>query len=308
MKLFNLTTFLFILFFISCKKTKDYVGGIAPPYQIPSPYQEPVWHPNGQILGFNHTPYKLVANQNPTQFIDSAGFWLINASGTDKRRVLNFRANSPAWSPDGNWLAYSDGATIYKIRFTGTSFDLSQNVSLTSNGKNFFPCWNATSDSLVFDSNDGTNDGSYRTWKMASDGTGKTLVGVGRQPRWSANHIYFIGSDSPGVGIFRVNTNSQNKIKIVNQPNEPNNIRSLRIWNNYLFYQLDGLGINKGTINSANFFSITTEEISNYGFDISLQGKIAYVLYNGKVTTTQGTIWIMNNDGTGKKQLTYTNY
>ncbi len=308
MKSIHLFAAFIILIFLSCNKPKDDGGGTTLPYQIPSPYQQPVWHPNGQILGFTHIPYKLIPNQDPVQYIDSTGFWLINADGTNKRRVLNFRLYSPAWSPDGNWLAYSDGAIIYKIRFTGTGFDETQKFPLTNSGKNFFPSWNTTGDSITFDSNEGTNNGSYRTWKMDSDGSGKTVVATGRQPKWADNYIYFIGRDSTGAGIFRVNTSGQNPTKIVNQPNEPNNIRSLRIWNNYLFYQLDGLGINKGIVNSANFYSISTDQMDDYGFDVSSQGKIAYIFYGGRVTTTQGTIWLMNNDGSGKHQLTFNNY
>lgn len=308
MKPVHFITAFIILTFLSCQKPKDDGGGIDLPYQIPSPYQQPVWHPNGQVLGFTHLPYKLVPNQNPIQYMDSLGFWLINADGTNKRRALNFRVYSPAWSPDGNWLAYSDGATIYKIRFTGTGFDTSQNIPLTNSGKSFFPSWNTTGDSITFDSNEGTNNGSYRTWKMASDGTGKTVVATGRQPRWADNYIYFIGRDSTGAGIFRVNTSGQNTTKIANQPNEYNNISALRIWNNYLFFQLGGLSINRGIIGSGIFPSISNDETDQYGFDISPQGKIAYVLYNGKVTTTQGTIWLMNNDGSGKHQLTFNHY
>lgn len=304
---YKLFLLLSVFVLLSCRKPKE-TGGVAPPYQIPSPYSEPVWHPNGQILGFNHTPYKLLPNQDPIQYIDSSGFWLINADGTNKRRVLNFKLYTPSWSPDGNWLAYSDGATIYKIRFTGTEFDLTQNIPLTNSGKNFFPSWNNAGDSLAFDSWDGGQYSGYKTWKMGSDGSGKTLIISGRQPRWVDNYIYYIGRDSVGAGIFRVNTSGQSITKIANQPNENHNISTPRIWSNYIFYQLGGLTINKGIIGSGNFYSISTDQMDDYGFDVSPQGKIAYIFYGGRVTTTQGTIWLMNNDGSGKHQLTFNNF
>jgi Tol biopolymer transport system component len=302
-----ITTFLILIVF-SCHKPKNGDGGVDVPWQIPSPYAEPVWHPNGQILGFRHTPYKLVPNQNPIAYLDSAGFWLINADGTNKRRVLNFKLYTPAWSPDGNWLAYSDGATIYKIRFNGSGFDVNQNIPLTNSGKSFFPSWNNTGDSIAFDSWDGGQFSGYKTWKMAAEGSGKSLVAPGRQPRWADNYIYYIGSDSIGVGVLRVNTNGQNPTKIVNQPNGTQDIGTLRIWNNYLFYQLGGLAIYKGIIGSGNFSSISNDETDQYGMDVSSQGKIAYVLYGGRVNTTQGTIWLMNSDGSGKQQLTFNNF
>lgn len=318
MKSIHLFAAFIILIFLSCNKPKDDGGGITLPYQIPSPYQQPVWHPNGQILGFTHIPYKLIPNQDPVQYIDSTGFWLINADGTNKRRVLNFRVYSPAWSPDGNWLAYSDGATIYKIRFTGTGFDETQKIPLTNGGKSFFPSWNANGDSITFDSNLSSPTGTsfYTLWKMDKNGNGKQKIldyqpglgDIGRQPRWADNFIYYIGRDSTSAGIFRVNTSGQNPTKIVNQPNPNHNISNPRIWNNYLFYQLGGLTINKGIIGSGNFSSISTDQIDDYGFDVSSQGKIAYIFYGGRVTTTQGTIWLMNNDGSGKHQLTFNNF
>lgn len=304
----TLLILLLISCILSCRKHKNDDGGITPPYFIPSPYSYPVWHPNGQILGFNHTPLKLLPNQDPIQYLDSTGFWLINTDGTNKRRVLNFQLYTPAWSPDGTWLAYSDGANIYKIRYNGVTFDTTQNIRLTSNGKSFFPSWNDTGDSIAFDSWDGGQYTKYRIWKMKSDGNGKIELLAGRQPRWSGNYIYFIGSDSAGIGVFQSKTSGRITKNIFNQPNPNQNINNLRILNNFLLLQAGGLAIYKIDINNRLFNVISNDQIDDSGFDISPQGKIAYVLFNLKVTTTQGTIWLMNIDGSNKHQLTFNNY
>jgi Tol biopolymer transport system component len=72
---------------------------------------------------------------------DSVGFWLINADGTNQRKVLPYTLTTPAWSPDGDWIAFSQGAQIFKMPFDGNRFDITAIEQLTFEGRNFFPTW-----------------------------------------------------------------------------------------------------------------------------------------------------------------------
>jgi hypothetical protein len=140
---------------------------------------------------------------------------------------------------------------------------------------------------------------------MKSDGSGRQTLASGREPHWDGGIIYFIGRDTLGIGIFAMSSKGISIIKQVSQP-EGNTIDNIRTWNGYLFYQL-GSHIYKGK--PAGIFSpISSDPIDQYGFDVSPDGKVAFVLYDGRVNSIQGTIWIMNADGTNKKQLTHNSF
>ena len=83
MKKFVFASILFIFLFNACKKNKNFdcIDPDIIPYQ---PYSSPVWNPNGQVLGFNHTPQRGVSPQGSPPCVwymnavtqDSAGFYL----------------------------------------------------------------------------------------------------------------------------------------------------------------------------------------------------------------------------------------
>jgi len=125
---------LFMCLWMSCNKTNP-VKPVCPSLRIValSPYGSSVWHPSGGFIGFNYTPLKQIILSYDDKGcltdvtyeweLDSSGFWLIDADGTDMRRVLPYGLGEPDWSLNGEWIAFETGAQIYKMRFTGTAFD-----------------------------------------------------------------------------------------------------------------------------------------------------------------------------------------
>ena len=88
------------ILFISCNKKNIEDAQCIIPTIVPfQPYSYPVWHPNGQILGFTYTPLKEIGTNGKKPCIyysyfansDSTGFYLMNRNGTGLRRVTNFR-------------------------------------------------------------------------------------------------------------------------------------------------------------------------------------------------------------------------
>ncbi|MBX2932273.1 MAG: PD40 domain-containing protein [Chitinophagaceae bacterium] len=305
--------------FTACKKNKQDPQCIAPAIIPMQPYSYPVWHPNGQILGFNHTPLAGIGANGNAPCIwysymgkaDSTGFYLMNRYGTGFRRITNFYLNTPAWSPDGHWIAFSIPPNIYKMPFNGSTFDTTQIIQLTTNGGNFYPSWSANSDTIYFDSNNNAPIGTnfYSVWKMSNDGSGKTRltqsagIGDSRQPFvGSNNRVYFMGYASGKQEIF-----SMSKIgaDFIQETINLGGGSCPRYWQGKIFVET-GSSIkvvqSNGSINKLTFPATT--------YDISVTGEIVYskmeydiMKYNKQI----GTLWIMNADGTNNRQLTFNN-
>jgi Tol biopolymer transport system component len=176
-------------------------GNNCPPYTkvAPSPYSTPVWHPAGAI-GFNYTPLRRITYPNGEacegfyQFItDSTGFWLMNSNGSNVRMIFPDTLSDPAWSWNGDWIAFVRGpvtSQICKMQFNGFEFDTSTIVQLTQDGNNLSPVWSPDGQWIAFESDVGGSNGEFAIWKMRSDGTQKrrlSQAGVGeeRHPHWS---------------------------------------------------------------------------------------------------------------------------
>lgn len=304
-----------IIIIISCNKRGNNANECIIPAIVPfQPYSDPVWHPNGQLLGFNHTPQAGVfANGTPpcvwymnSVKQDSLGFYLMNKDGTNFRRVTNFYLNTPAWSPDGNWIVFSIPPHIYKMQFDGNMFDTANIIRLTTTGGNFYPNWTANSDTIYFDSNVGTNGQGYYIWKMASDSSGKSgIPNSGRQPFvGSDNLIYFVRGASGQPEIFSMNKNGSNVLQLTF--NSRNGVRrSPTYYQNRIFFWDGGLFSTSTTVYESKELSRVTGE----SYTISNNGEIVYVNFEFGITDRRcGTLWIMNTDGTNNRQLTFNNH
>lgn len=300
----------------------DFNGCAFPAIVPPQPYSNPVWHPDAQVLGFNHTPLETIFKiQNGNQpcfwymYIhkpDSAGFYLMNRDGTGLKRITNYKLSSPSWSPDGKWLAFSLGSQLYKMRYTGSGFDTANIIQLTDHGGNFYPNWNATSDTIFYDSNVNSPVGAsfYSIWKMRSDGTGKTELtqsaGIGdtRQPFVGLdNRVYFLKYISGSAEIFSMNRDGSDQTQY---SNNGDGARTPKYWQGKLYYEGNQIGV--VLAKGAKGVKLVSPAVT---YDISSKGEIVYSkmewsisIYNKQI----GTLWIMNADGTNNRQLTFNNF
>jgi hypothetical protein len=170
------------LFLLSCNNNNPMDGHLSPcPAVVPaSPYNSPIWHPSGNFIGFNYTPLKRITfpyGEHCTAVyefdLNLSGFWLIDSTGTNQRRIFPYRLQTPAWSPDGQWIAFVSNAQIYKMKFTGTTFDTTSLTQLTFEGRNFFPAWSPDGEWIVYDSNSESPNGMNFMWKMKANGLQK---------------------------------------------------------------------------------------------------------------------------------------
>jgi Tol biopolymer transport system component len=319
-----------ILFFISstllfatCKKGEvpnvDCILPAVVPFQ---PYSFPIWHPNGNIIGFNYTPLAGIGTNGTSPCIwysysskpDSTGFYIMNKNGTGLRRITNFHLFAPAWSPNGNWIAFSKAnSQLYKMPFDGINFDTANILQLTNGGGNFHPSWTANNDTIYFDSNNTLPTGSsfYTIWKMASnDGSGKqriidaSLLGDIRFPSIASNLMVYYVRGFQGKGeIFSMNKDGSNQLLY---SNNGFGVEKPKYWQGKVFYEANQIGV-VNTFGSAGT-KLTSPAVT---YDISINGEIVYSRMDYSITTYNkqiGTLWIMNADGTNNHQLTFNNF
>jgi Tol biopolymer transport system component len=296
-------------------------------YLMPvSPYTDPVWYPDGSMLGFNHIPLRSVIKSSHedcptsysyTYFNDSVGFWLVNRDGSNMRRLTNFELANPSWSPDGKWIAFQYGKQIYKMPFYGAGFDTTKITQLTNvPGSHFYPTWSNTGDTIYFDSDEDNVGHPYHVFKMAADGSGHVNIGTGipdsiysREPFCTdANQILHIRGDSVSTHIYTMDGNG-NHVKQVTFNISPHiYIKNPFSYGNKVYYEDFGIW-------SANMDGSALQMIapfSNYGFSIAKDGTIAYINLdisdnstNSSLDSTHGVIWVMKPDGSNNKQLTF---
>jgi len=118
--------------------------------------EEPCFSPDGKQIAFVSISEEL---------------WIVDADGKNKAKVVQVDGSylhQPAWSPDGEWIAFStdrDGdIEIYKIRWDGTELTRLTN----SDGFDVRPRWSPDAQWLLFTSN---RAGNHNLFVMRANGS-----------------------------------------------------------------------------------------------------------------------------------------
>lgn len=247
-------------------------------YQIDT---DAAWSPDGKSILF-------VKGDWP----DSAwrgGIYLHDlATGRDSLISGNYLASSLTWSPDQEWIAYSQGAQIYVMKINGDSI-----TQITSAGRNFRCRWSPTANRIAYD------ESSIGLWLSDKDGEDKRPVYVhAGHTDWFADGVRLAGLglggdvyilDTMGQRYDRITSTGLPKSNNVAVSPDGTAVVFVQLWQLWIV-NVDGSNLTQLTLNGGNWP------------DWSPDGK--WIVYtNGG--DKNGHLWLMKPDGREKHQITF---
>jgi Tol biopolymer transport system component len=282
----------------SCHRQVDYA-----PVDAGLTDADPDWSPDGSTIVYCHTHIALI-DGDLKPFPESSGFWFVSPDGTNARMLRRHEGGTHLdWSPDGQWLAFSEDRRIWKLKVTG---DILEQILSNSTGLNDSPVWSPDGRRIAF--NRFQSDGMTGTYTMATNGTDLRFVGYGGGSSWSPDgkRLAYIGYHYIGIR----DTNGTNDRKLVTTQSVGN-----------IAFSPDGSKIAFGatidTIGGLYVIDTTGQNLRLLAKDACLPSwspdgtKIVYVrrtyerMPGSESITSDALLYIMNADGSGKRQLTF---
>ncbi len=273
------------LFTCSKKSTDDEK---PPPFMYRCSDFEAAWSPDGKTIAF-------ISGGNPDKEIP-AGLYFVDSDGKNRRIFIEgAKVYSPDWSPDGEWIVFSNYAQIYKMKTNGDSL-----TQLTSaeDGECHYPKWSPDGKRILYAIGIGEKSG---TWMMNFDGTDKRKTIMGYYPDWRAgsSQIVYVGS---GAEIWVADTNGTNAKRLT----------SLNSITQYPQWSPDGSKIVFSSMKASppqiyvmNADGTNLKQLTNTGCDYPAWSPDGNHIVYTDVRQLYGRLFIMNADGTSKEQLTF---
>lgn len=281
----------------TCSKKGDDPGnGVAPPRPVyPSDWQMPAWSPDGKTIAcFREGIYDVRLSGRYSVDFERRGFYLMDADGSNQRKISNDEIMSPAWHPSGDSLVFSMvpyGGAIFKADTTMDSL-----IQLTEVNGHFQPSWSPDGTRIAYH---GIFPPENGLWVMDADGSNKRYLGVAYRPSWSPDGARIACA---GFGGLSVMDSSGENVKVLAPENGPDRICWSPTGESIFFsgyerlfrYRIDADTLVELAI-SAYYPSLSPNE-----------SQVVYLSYTWVYYSPQnGNLWIMNADGSDKHQITF---
>lgn len=125
------------------------------PSTLPWSDKFPAWSPDGSRIAF----YRQGSVSDAISSVSLPGLWVMNADGTNQKMLVpfdSFANEPPVWSPDGQWIAASDGVPEFSdIWLVPAQGGEAQPILIP--GLERSVCWSPDSSALMFTHDDGEN-------------------------------------------------------------------------------------------------------------------------------------------------------
>ncbi len=294
-----LKLFFFLPFFLislnSCKEDNITSNVSIPPSGINTVDYFPVWSKSGSKIAYRHF----------TNNYDSIGIYIIDTNGLNKTMFINDENLFPSdFSPDGNWLLIHS-YQIKKVNIINDSL-----FQLTNEGISMDAVWSPDGNWIAYISNMGAFGNSSALWIMKPDGTMNQKAGNTEYAAWYDNNINLLTFDKEQTIRKISKLDSTENILIMDlkqvNPQYPYNynIRLSPDNSKIYFFACHSQAINyqifSVNIDGSNLKRITNTQGSY--FSISPDGQ--QIVYCDS-SPSSGYLWIMNKEGTNKRQLTF---
>jgi Tol biopolymer transport system component len=259
---------------------------------------DPAWTVSGSKIAYAHsnTDHEL------------SGIYSVNPDGNNVTQLISGIAVNPDWSPDESRIVFSQFNDLYICSYTGDSI-----VRLTFGSISNDPEWSYSGDLIAYNRSNSVSMSDI--FVIRPDGSGETFIDSnGKYPSWvtgDTSIIYFKqineGEYNSQIGDSLVQyffkTGSINTIAVLSGDEYKYNSYPNMTDNGIIFCSKNKSGysyIYKIDLNGQNIIRLT--ESQGYSPDFCLTNyKIAYT----NRSRGNGRLWIMDQNGTNKTQLTY---